>query len=270
MGLVYLIHIFIYMRCYIYIHKRLDTNEIFYVGRGTVSKRASGRCHTNTYSRAYVKHVSNQHWIRIIEKVDWIVEIIEDYLTWEESLDLEKKYIKQYGRKDLNEGTLVNFTDGGEGSYGLIPSKLSIETQRKRMSTENNPMKQQHNKEKMSKIMKENNPMFNPDIVKRASETKKKYWSENPKKHPRKGIPREDLRLRNLNNNPIKNPEVIEKIRQAALLRNNKGGNNPSAKKVKYVDSGKEYPSISECQKDLNIGHTTIYRYLKNGKVIYI
>lgn len=270
MVLEYLIHIFMYMRCYIYIHKRLDTNEVFYVGRGTVSKRASGRYHTHTFSRAYTKHKHNKLWMNITKKVEWVVEIIEDYLSWEESLELEKKYIKEYGRRDLNEGTLVNLTDGGEGSYGLIPSKLSIETQRKRMSTENNPMKQQHNKEKMSKIMKENNPMFNPDVVKMASETKKKYWLENPEKHPRKGIPREDLRLRNLNNNPAKNPEVKEKIRQAALLRNNKGGNNPSAKKVKHIESGKEYDSVIECQEDLNIGHTTIFRYLKNGKVVYL
>jgi len=208
--------------------------------------------------------------MRIIEKVDWIVEIIEDYLTWEESLDLEKKYIKQYGRKDLNEGTLVNFTDGGEGSLGLIPSKLVVETQRKRMSSESNPMKQKHNKIRMSKIMKENNPMFNPKTQKKVSESMKKYWIENPEKHPRKGIPREDLRLRNLTNNPAKNPEVKEKIRKAALMRDNKGGKNHTAKRVKHIESGNEYDSIIECQKDLNIGHTTIYRYLKNGKIIYI
>ena len=77
-----------YMRCYIYLHRRLDNNEVFYVGRGTVNKKASGRCDTNTYSRAYCKHTHNKIWMRITKKVPWSVEIIEDFLSWEDSLDL--------------------------------------------------------------------------------------------------------------------------------------------------------------------------------------
>jgi hypothetical protein len=258
------------MRCYIYLHRRLDNNEVFYVGRGTVSKKASGKCDTNTYSRAYKKHNHNKFWVRIVNKSSWSVEIIEDFLSWDDSVLLEIKYIKKFGRKDLNEGTLVNFTDGGEGSKNIIVSDLVKLTQKNRMSSDSNPMKLYHNKIKQSIRMKENNPMKNPETQKKVSESNKSLWVNGTENHPRKNKPREDLRIRNLTNNPVKNPNVVEKIRQSALLRDNKGGKSPNAKKVMDINSGKIYTSVKECMVDMNISHTSIYRYLKNGKVIYI
>lgn len=258
------------MRCYIYLHRKLDNNEVFYIGRGTVNKKASGKCDTNTYRRAYTTHNHNKYWVRITNKFSWLVEIIEDFLTWDESILLEIKYIKMYGRKNLNEGTLVNFTDGGEGSKGLVVSELVKSTQKNRMSSDNNPMKLQYNKIKQSIRMKKNNPMKLLETQKKVSESHKLLWVNGTENHPRKNKPREDLRLRNLTNNPTKNPEVIEKIRQSALMRDNKGGKSPNAKKVMDVKSSKIYTSIKECMEEMGISHTSIYRYLKNGKVIYI
>lgn len=270
MGCLSQPHIFIYMRCYIYLHRRLDNNEVFYIGRGTVSKKASGKCDTNTYRRAYITHTHNRYWMRITDKHPWSVEILEDHLTWDESLESEIKYIKQYGRKDLNEGTLVNFTDGGEGSIGVKVSDLVLLTQRNKMNSELNPMKQHHNRIKQSIRMKENNPMQTPETQKKVSESMKLVWSNESKTHPRKGKPREDLRLRNLTNNPMKNPESIEKVRQYALNKDNKGGKSPNAKKVMDIKTGIVYTSIIECMRGMGISHTSIYRYLKNGKVVYI
>lgn len=269
MGCLYQTHIFIYMRCYIYLHRRLDNNEVFYIGRGTVNKKASGKCDTNTYSRAFVKHTHNIQWLRITKKTSWSVEIIEDNLSWSDSINLEILYIKKYGRKNLNEGTLVNFTDGGEGSKNIIVSDKVRLIQKNRMSSESNPQKQIKNKIKLSKRMKEENPMKNPETKKKVSDSLKEMWSNDNNIHPRKNKPREDLRLRNLTNNPTKNPEVIEKIRQSALLRDNKGGKSPNAKKVIDINTGKTYTSIKECMDSMNISNTTIYRYLKNGKVVY-
>lgn len=270
MGWLFHFVIFISMRCYVYLHRRLDTGEIFYVGRGTTNKKASGMCDTNTYSRAFCYHKHNKHWINITNKTDWAVEIIADYLSWGDSVKLEMMTIKKYGRKNLNEGSLVNFTDGGEGSLGLIPSELSIETQRKRMSSISNPMKNEINRKKQSERMKKNNPMKDFNIQNKQSESMKNYYLENPEGHPMKGKLREDLKIRNLTNNPTKNPEVIEKIRNFALSRNMKGGKNPAAKKVMCVESGKKYDSIVECMVDLGVAKTTIFRYLNNGKVVYI
>jgi len=91
---------------YIYKHIRTDTNEVFYIGIGK-NKRAwqKGR---------------NRIWNSIVSKTDYIVEIIQNNLSIEEAIELEKYYIKLYGRRDLNTGTLVNLTDGGEGIVGMI------------------------------------------------------------------------------------------------------------------------------------------------------
>lgn len=268
MGCLFQSHIFIYMRCYVYLHRRLDTNEVFYVGRGTKNKKCSGNCHSNTYRRAYTKHKHNVRWMRIVEKTDWSVEILEDGLSLEDSKRLEIFYIKKYGRSDLNEGKLVNFTDGGEGSLGIKASDLSILTQRNRMKSELNPMKDKKNRKKQSIRMKENNPMKNKKVSEKMSISMKKYWSEN--EHPLKNKKRDDVRERNLTSNPTKNPEAIKKMREKALLRKNKGGDSPNAKKVKFVETGKIYTSIKECMIDINVSHTTIFRYLKNGKVVYV
>jgi hypothetical protein len=91
---------------YTYKHIRKDTNEVFYIGIGS----------DKHYNRAHRKSRRTKHWTNIVNKCDYEVEIIEDNLTWEQACEKEKYWIKFYGRKDLNEGNLVNMTDGGEGS----------------------------------------------------------------------------------------------------------------------------------------------------------
>lgn len=91
----------------IYLHRRLDTNQVFYIGIG------------NTKQRAYSKNNRNLYWHNIVSNIGYNVEIIEENLSWEEACQKEKYWIKLYGRKDLNEGTLVNMTDGGDGGDTL-------------------------------------------------------------------------------------------------------------------------------------------------------
>jgi hypothetical protein len=98
----------------LYKHIRIDTNDIFYIGIGKNIKRA------------YSNRNRNKYWKHIVNKTDYIVEVIKDDLTWEQACEEEIKLIKHYGRKDLNEGNLVNMTDGGEGNVNLsTESKLS-------------------------------------------------------------------------------------------------------------------------------------------------
>ena len=256
------------MRCYIYEHIRLDTNEVFYVGRGTVGKRVSGKVDTNTYKRAYDKHTTNRHWIHVTNVTPYEVKILHDNLDWDESIRLERYYIEQYGRRDLGLGTLVNFTDGGEGTLGWIKSEAAIEAQRIRMAGPNNPQKRPDIRLKNSIRMKENNPMKRPEVTKQVVDHNKARWASGMP-HPRKGKSREDLRQRNLTNNPAKSPEARKKISDARRAKDYRGGNSPVAKAVLDPATNTTYPSIVDCAKALGKTTTTIFSYLKKGTIKY-
>jgi hypothetical protein len=90
-------------QCIVYQHRRLDNNEIFYIGIGQSEKRA------------YSKSNRNEMWRRIVNKYGYSIEIIYKNITWENASKIERKLIKQYGRINLNNGTLCNMTDGGDG-----------------------------------------------------------------------------------------------------------------------------------------------------------
>ena len=97
----------------IYFHKRNDTNEIFYVGMG------------KDY-RPKDKHSRSQWWWNVVNKVGYTIEIVHEGLTWDEACEYETKYIKDFGRKDMGTGILVNMTDGGDGTHGHIPWNKGI------------------------------------------------------------------------------------------------------------------------------------------------
>lgn len=164
----------------VYQHRRLDTNEIFYIGIGL------------TISRSKSKKSRNIYWHRIVEKYGYDIEILHTGISWEQACELEMMYIKKYGRKDLGLGLLVNMTDGGDGSFNVIISeesrkKISKTHKDKPLSAEHrakigngnkgkNPNKN-HSKEwieEHSKKMKgENHPNFgkkrNKEIVLKCS-----------------------------------------------------------------------------------------------------
>ena len=112
------------MKAYVYTHTRLDTNEIFYVGIGT----------QDNYKRASRSHNRTNYWNNIVKKCGWKVDIVFDNLSWEDACKKEIELIKKYGRIDLGTGTLVNLTDGGDGSLGFKHSektKLKMSKTRK-------------------------------------------------------------------------------------------------------------------------------------------
>jgi len=87
---------------YVYRHRRLDDNSIFYIGIGSRK------------DRAYTKNSRNNYWKNITNKTEYEVEIIADNLSNESAKELEIFLIKLYGRRDLGLGNLVNMTDGGD------------------------------------------------------------------------------------------------------------------------------------------------------------
>jgi len=89
----------------VYFHKSKLNNVVFYVGIGN-------------YKRPYSKRSRTKFWKNVSEKHGYIIDIVHKELTFEEACELEIYYIRLFGRLDISSGTLVNLTDGGEGSVG--------------------------------------------------------------------------------------------------------------------------------------------------------
>lgn len=109
--------IFLSNMAIVYIHKRTDTGEVFYVGIGNQEKRA------------YSKSSRGKFWMDYTSKYEYEVEITHRDVIWEEACCIEKYLICFYGRRDLNLGTLVNVTDGGDGLINageLTRKKMSL------------------------------------------------------------------------------------------------------------------------------------------------
>jgi len=170
---------------YVYAHYIPNQSQPFYIGRG---------CN----GRAYSDYGRSEWWKRVVNKYGYEVKILHDNLSNDLANRLEMQLIKEYGRKNLGTGCLINLTDGGDGMAGLViteehrknnsnalkamgdkhPSRQP--SYRQRLS-ENNPTKRPEVREKISK----NNAMKDPEKVaklrnrKRSEETKRKISEAN-------------------------------------------------------------------------------------------
>lgn len=119
---------------YVYRHTKLGTSEVFYIGIG---------CAKN-YSRVKSKGSRSDWWKRYVKKYDFEGEILAINLSLIEACELEQILIAYYRRKDCCGGSLLNMTDGGEGSLGKKQSDKNKKEQSKRMkgkfAGEKNPM----------------------------------------------------------------------------------------------------------------------------------
>lgn len=138
---------------YIYFHINPITKEVFYVGKGYAN-------------RAYEvnKHRRSNFWNNIVNKYgEPIIVIVKDNISEKYAFLLEKAYIKIFGRRDLNEGTLVNMTNGGDGLAGLIFTEIHKE--KISISSKGNTkwLGKKHSdetKQKISKLQKGNTNML--------------------------------------------------------------------------------------------------------------
>ncbi len=95
----------------VYIHRRNDTGEPFYVGKGLLSAgRPASRLSRNPW------------WKRIADKYGYTIEIFAHFSDDQAAQDVERSLIAEFGRADLKQGQLVNLTDGGDGHTGLVAS----------------------------------------------------------------------------------------------------------------------------------------------------
>lgn len=89
---------------YVYLHKRKDTDEVFYVGKG------SGNRAKNTKR--------NRYWKRIAKKAGYTVEIVSKNLSEELAYQIEETLITLY---KVNNLAKANISLGGAGGMSGIP-----------------------------------------------------------------------------------------------------------------------------------------------------
>lgn len=104
---------------FVYRHIRIDKNEPFYIGIGTVSNGG-------LYNRAFTKKRNNL-WAKITDKTNYRVEILFETNYKQEAFGKEIEFIKLYGRISDNSGILANLTTGGEGVTGFKFNQETIE-----------------------------------------------------------------------------------------------------------------------------------------------
>jgi len=135
---------------YVYEHIRNDTNEIFYVGKG------SG-------DRCYKKIGRNQHWHNIVNYAGFTVRMIVEDISEDLALELEIELIKELRELGI---PLVNYTDGGDGVSGY----KHTDEARARMSEKRTGVKRKPFSEetlaKMSEVHRgSNNPMYGKEFT---------------------------------------------------------------------------------------------------------
>lgn len=143
---------------YVYFHRKKDTNQVFYIGRG------QGK-------RAYAKD-RGKYWLKCVEKHGLIIEIVHSDLTLEESVRLEIEYIKLYGRLGYEiDGILINRSLGGE--FGPVGFKYSEESKQKMSNSQKGKILSQEAKDKISKA--KTGTKLSEESCKKISDSKKNY-----------------------------------------------------------------------------------------------
>lgn len=209
---------------YVYVHRRKDTLDVFYVGKG-VGKRAW-------------KHAGrNEWWHRVVKKYGRTVEIVKRFDDEDLAFELEKELIAFYGRDKV-----CNLTDGGMGGVAVSEEtrakmsaarkgrKVSEETREKmrRAATGRRHSDDTKQKLRIANIGKKRGP-HSEEVKKKISDAKKGVVfslehcakiSESKKGAPgRKKTEEEKEYLRLINMGRRHTAESIEKIREKAIGR---------------------------------------------------
>lgn len=211
---------------YLYRHIRLDKNEPFYIGIGS----------DKTYQRAYKTKGRSKYWENVSIN-GYEVEILMDNITWEDACKKEVEFISMYGRKDLGQGTLVNLTNGGDGSPGVIVSEKTRSYHKVNNKGKSNPFYgKKHNEETILKLKLNRQNSIMPESTKeKISKTLKgRKFSK----------------------------ETIEKMKSAQL-----GEKHPNAKKIINTLNNKLYSSVKEAALDNNVKYSSLYAMLTNRYV---
>ncbi len=173
------------MSYYVYTYSDPDTNQPFYVGKGTEYRSV---IHLQEAQRAINKPGRKSRKINKIikilkqNKLPLIDKVVTD-ITNDEACKIEIELILKFGRLDIGTGILYNLTDGGDGCCNRIMCEQEKQRIAVRMTGNQNynnlsdEIKVRNNEAARAR-MKTNNPMNDPE--KRAKVAASKKGQLNP------------------------------------------------------------------------------------------
>jgi hypothetical protein len=228
---------------YIYLHIRKDNGKIFYVGKGTDNGKL-------TYERSKSTE-RNLWWKNIVKKTDFDIKIVFTSKDEIKTFDEEKKLIKEYGRKDLGLGTLVNLTDGGEGMEN--PSELT----RKKLSESRKGEKNHNFGKSLAESTKQKLRDFNLGKKLPIETCQKMSASRTGKKHP--------MFNKTHSEKSRKKMSIAKKGKEPV----NKGQKVTSVEVLQKIsESGKGRKWINNGSKSITAKDDTLTHLLNNGWVL--
>jgi len=160
--------------------------EPFYVGKGSGYRMNNHLNKVENESKLVFNNFKCSKIKKILnEGMKPIICIYKDNIKEEEAFFLEKQLINKIGRKDLGNGSLTNFTNGGEGSSGRKHSEETKEKIRQKA------LGRKHSSKSKIKMSKKRKGVNNPNYGKNGE---KNHWfgkshSEESKKKMRKKKP---------------------------------------------------------------------------------
>lgn len=195
---------------YVYRHIRLDKKIPFYIGIGSDEE--------GKYYRANTEDSRNKIWRDITSRAAYEVQIVLEGLSWEEACLKEIEFIEMYGRIDKKTGTLANMTKGGEGVVGRVDTE---ERKQKWKKSREGFQHSEVTKQKLS--IKHTGKTHSKETKEKIRTNKKQDW-QNPE-HPFNSLEyREQKREHMVKNNPMHDPEIRARHKQAVEQREWKGG----------------------------------------------
>lgn len=237
---------------YVYLYRRKDNNDVFYVGKG-----CGNRCKNINQHNQYCQNISN--------KYGFIIEKIKENISEEEALQLEKDTISYYvndlgysialdnKRNRDSEHFLCNHTLGGEGNYGC--HRMSDEEREKRRQNflgDKNIAKRPEIREKLSKHARENNSFCLEEVKQKLKENHRMKKEENRIKQSEKM--KEFYKTE-------KGKKVKEKMIASKI-----GKKTHNSIKIYCLEDNKEYDSLNDFGKQYKTDRHTISKLLKESE----